>query len=68
MDINKIPYMYIQRYKELQAEGKDASKYDFKPEWIEFWGKRMRELCDEDRKNRKDGLRKRLGKLQCAKF
>ncbi|XP_048520055.1 uncharacterized protein CG7065 isoform X3 [Dendroctonus ponderosae] len=49
------------RYKELQAEGKDASKYDFKPEWIVFWGKRMKELSNEELKRRKDGLRKRLG-------
>jgi len=32
------------RYKELQAEGNDPSKHDFKPEWIEFWNKRMREI------------------------
>ncbi|CAH1135194.1 unnamed protein product [Ceutorhynchus assimilis] len=49
------------RYKELQGEGKDASKYDFKPEWIQYWGKRMRELAEEALKERKDGLRKRLG-------
>jgi len=48
----------------LQAEGKDASKYDFKPEWIKFWGTRMRQLSDEDLKSRKEGLRKRLGECQ----
>ncbi|XP_049818171.1 uncharacterized protein CG7065-like isoform X2 [Aethina tumida] len=49
------------RYKELQAEGKDAANYDFKPEWIQFWNKRMVELHQEDIKSRKDALRKRLG-------
>lgn len=47
------------RYKELQAEGKDAANYDFKPEWIQFWNKRMVELHQEDIKSRKDALRKR---------
>ncbi|VVC98315.1 unnamed protein product [Leptidea sinapis] len=36
------------RYKELQAEGKDPAKYDFKPEWIKFWTARMKELHDEE--------------------
>ncbi|CAH0563320.1 unnamed protein product [Brassicogethes aeneus] len=49
------------RYKELQAEGKDAANFDFKPEWIQFWNKRMIELHQEEIKLRKDALRKRLG-------
>ncbi|GBP39583.1 Uncharacterized protein CG7065 [Eumeta japonica] len=36
------------RYKELQTEGKDPSKYDFKPEWIVFWTNRMKELHEEE--------------------
>lgn len=48
------------RYKELQAEGKDASKHDFKPEWIVFWNKRMVELHNTEVKVKKDALRKRL--------
>lgn len=48
------------RYKELQSEGKDPSKHDFKPEWIEFWNKRMRELHNEQIQQRKDEIRKRL--------
>lgn len=36
------------RYKELQAEGKDPSKHDFKPEWIVYWTKRMKELHMEE--------------------
>lgn len=48
------------RYKELQGEGKDPSKHDFKPEWIEFWNKRMREIHNEQLKQRKEEIRKRL--------
>ncbi|XP_050521243.1 uncharacterized protein LOC126894345 isoform X2 [Daktulosphaira vitifoliae] len=36
------------RFKELQMEGKDPNKHDFKPEWILSWSKRMQELHDED--------------------
>lgn len=49
------------RYKELQAEGKNAATHDFKPEWIEFWNKRMLELHQDEVKSNKTALRKRLG-------
>ncbi|KAK9882963.1 hypothetical protein WA026_001180 [Henosepilachna vigintioctopunctata] len=49
------------RYKELQAQGKNAATHDFKPEWIEFWNKRMLELHQEEIKTKKLSLRKRLG-------
>ncbi|XP_045476569.1 uncharacterized protein CG7065-like isoform X2 [Harmonia axyridis] len=49
------------RYKELQAEGKNASTHDFKPEWIECWNKRMLELHKEEIVSSKAALRKRLG-------
>lgn len=48
------------RYKELQAEGNDPSKHDFKPEWIEFWNKRMREIHNEQLQQRKEEIKKRL--------
>ncbi|VEN35026.1 unnamed protein product [Callosobruchus maculatus] len=48
------------RYKELQANGVDASKYDFKPEWIEFWNRRMVELHSDEVRAKKEALRKRL--------
>ncbi|KAI8430196.1 hypothetical protein MSG28_000551 [Choristoneura fumiferana] len=38
------------RYKEIQTEGKDPSKHDFKPEWIVFWTARMKELHDAELK------------------
>ncbi|XP_052753659.1 uncharacterized protein CG7065-like isoform X2 [Galleria mellonella] len=38
------------RYKEIQAQGKDPSKHDFKPEWIVYWTGRMKELHDEELK------------------
>ncbi|KAK5641720.1 hypothetical protein RI129_010267 [Pyrocoelia pectoralis] len=49
------------RYKELQAEGKNVTTYDFKPGWIEFWNKRLLELHHAEVKTKKDALRKRLG-------
>lgn len=49
------------RYKELQSEGKDPSKHDFKPEWIVFWNKRMLELHNAEVKSKKDALKRRLG-------
>lgn len=49
------------RYKELQTEGKDVTSHDFKPEWIIFWSGRMQELHQEEIKNKKEALRKRLG-------
>jgi len=36
------------RFKELQMEGKDPNTYDFKPEWILSWSKRMQEIHDEE--------------------
>nr|CAH7760318.1 unnamed protein product [Callosobruchus chinensis] len=48
------------RYKELQANGVDASKYDFKPEWIQFWNRRMVELHNDEVRAKKEALRKRL--------
>ncbi|XP_075238657.1 uncharacterized protein CG7065-like isoform X2 [Lycorma delicatula] len=49
------------RYKELQTEGKDPAKHDFKPEWITFWNKRMKEIHDEEFKNGKEKLREKIG-------
>lgn len=50
---------FLFRYKQLQTKGVDVAKYDFKPEWIEFWNKRMIELHSDELRNRKDALRKR---------
>ncbi|XP_055385791.1 uncharacterized protein CG7065-like isoform X2 [Condylostylus longicornis] len=48
------------RYKELQAEKKDANKYDFKPEWVTFWTKRMKDIYQEEIDKKKNELRRRL--------
>lgn len=32
----------------IVTEGKDPSKHDYKPEWIVYWTKRMKELHDEE--------------------
>ena len=47
------------RYKELQSEGKDASKYDFKPEWIVYWNEKIVELHKQEVKSKIEALRKR---------
>lgn len=64
-------YFYAQfnnfRYKELQGEGKDASNYDFKPEWILFWNKRMVELHNIEVKTKKDALRRRYIPSECER-
>lgn len=49
------------RYKELTAEGKDATKHDFKPEWIKFWTVRIKELNEEEMKTRLKTFRSELG-------
>ncbi|KAK6627910.1 hypothetical protein RUM44_010392 [Polyplax serrata] len=49
------------RYKELTAEGIDASKHDFKPEWIKFWLVRMKELHNEELQMKKDKYKVELG-------
>lgn len=49
------------RYKEIQSEGKDPAKHDFKPEWIVFWTKRMKEIHEDDLKKRKEILKDKFG-------
>ena len=36
------------RYKDLQAQGKDADNYDYKPDWIPYWAKKSEELYHEE--------------------
>lgn len=43
----------------MQSQGVDVAKYDFKPEWIEFWNKKMIELHSDELRKRKEALRKR---------
>ena len=38
----------LPRYKELQAQGRDAANHDFKAEWIPYWTKRVAELFDKE--------------------
>ncbi|XP_068628414.1 uncharacterized protein CG7065-like isoform X2 [Battus philenor] len=49
------------RYKEIQAEGKDPSKHDFKPEWISYWTVRMKELHDDELRLNINELYRRMG-------
>ncbi|KPJ17749.1 Uncharacterized protein CG7065 [Papilio machaon] len=49
------------RYKEIQAEGKDPSKHDFKSEWIPFWTSRMKELHDEELRINISELYRKMG-------
>lgn len=46
------------KFKEVQKEGKeDPLKYDYKPEWIIFWNKRVKELFDEEFKSKMNALK-----------
>lgn len=47
--------------QELQQSGRDPNKHDFKPEWIEFWNRRMRELHEQEFMKKKEELREKLG-------
>jgi hypothetical protein len=39
---------WVMRFKELVRDGRDPSSYDFIPDWIEFWPKRIVELYNEE--------------------
>merc|ERR1711935_1213509 len=36
------------RYQEIQAEGKDADGYDYKPDWIPYWAKKVEDLYQNE--------------------
>jgi hypothetical protein len=40
--------IFHKRYKELQAEGKDADNHDYKEEWIPFWENRVAQIFEEE--------------------
>lgn len=49
------------RYYQLKKEGKiNPNDYDFKPEWISFWTKRMEEIVEEAIEKKKGEVRKQL--------
>ena len=44
------------RYKELQAQGKDADNHDYKTEWIPYWGKRVKEIYEAEIKVKTESM------------
>jgi hypothetical protein len=48
------------RFKELQMEGKDTNSYDFKPEWILSWSKRMQEIHEEEINEKIEKLKNKI--------
>ena len=44
------------RYKELQAQGKDADNHDYKTEWIPYWGKRVQEIYEAETKVKTESM------------
>ena len=44
------------RYKELQAQGKDADNHDYKTEWIPYWGKRVHEIYEAEMKVKTESM------------
>ena len=41
-------YFWEKRYKELQSQGRDPNRHDFKAEWIPYWTKRVSRLFDNE--------------------
>lgn len=48
------------RFKELQIEGKDPNTYDFKPEWILSWSKRLHEFHEEEINEKMEKLKNKM--------
>jgi hypothetical protein len=44
------------RYKELQAQGKEADNHDYKTEWIPYWGKRVKEIYEAEIKVKTESM------------
>ena len=44
------------RYKELQAQGKEADNHDYKTEWIPYWGKRVQEIYEAEIKVKTESM------------
>lgn len=44
----------------IPTENKDPNKHDFKPEWIIFWTRRLKELHNENVEKKKAEIRKKL--------
>ena len=44
------------RYQEVQAEGKNADQYDYKPDWIPYWAKKVDELYQNEIKTKTQDL------------
>ena len=48
------------RYQEIQAEGKDADGYDYKPDWIPYWAKKVEDLYQNEIRTKVTDLMKKF--------
>ena len=48
------------RYQEVQAEGKNADAYDYKPDWIPYWAKKVDELYQNEIRTKTTDLLKKF--------
>ena len=48
------------RYQEVQAEGKNADSYDYKPDWIPYWAKKVDELYQNEIRTKTTDLLKKF--------
>ena len=44
------------RYQEIQAQGKNADQYDYKPDWIPYWAKKVEDLYQNEIKTKTKDL------------
>lgn len=44
------------RYKEVEAQGKNADKYDYKTDWIPYWQRKVAELYRNEIRTKTDDL------------
>ena len=52
-------HFWEKRYKELQSQGRDPNKHDFKAEWIPYWTKQVSNLFDTEVLDRTNDLMKK---------
>ena len=44
------------RYQEIQSQGKNPDQYDYKPDWIPYWAKKVEDLYQNEIKTKTTDL------------
>ena len=42
------------RYQEIQSQGKNPDQYDYKPDWIPYWAKKVEDLYQNEIKRQNE--------------